>query len=352
MSTDTGLTTTIGGRPPLLSHAGVRAAQQWLTGRVFRTPVITSPALDRLAGARLWLKAENLQRGGSFKMRGALLAVEELAQAGSRGVAAMSTGNHGLGVALAARDLGLPALLVLPSTAAPTKVERIRDAGAEVHLSSIPLPEMMSVVRELSAERGYGVIDPFENPNAVVGQGTATAELVDQVAEAGTRLDAVVLPVGAGSAVAGASLAVAGQGVTVFGAEPAAVPSFTAALRAGRPVKVPAHDTIADGLRPERVGHLPFEVACRNVAEVFTVDEDDIGKALVHTLTHARQLIEPSSAVAVAGALRVAAREGLNDIGVLLSGGNVEMSMVAELLGQTYGQSQQSSFKRLSNTTL
>jgi threo-3-hydroxy-L-aspartate ammonia-lyase len=336
MSTDL-TTSAIDGHPPLLSHATIRAAERRLEGRVFRTPVINSPALDRLAGARLWLKAENLQRGGSFKMRGALLAVEELAESGSRGVAALSTGNHGLGVALAARDLGMPALLVLPANASPTKVSRIRDTGAEIHLASIPLPGAMSVVRELSAERGFDVIDPFENPNAVAGQGTATAELVDQVAAGGTSLDAVVLPVGAGSAVAGACLAVAGQGITVFGAEPAVVPSFTEALRHGRPVNVPTHDTIADGLRPERVGHLPFDIACRHVTDVFTVDEENIKEALVLTLTHARQLIEPSSAVAVAAALRVAAaRDDLRDVGVLLSGGNVEMRLVADLLAQAY----------------
>ena len=324
--------------PSLLSRAGIRAAQHRLDGRVLRTPVVRSPALDRLAGARLWLKAENLQRGGSFKMRGALLAVEALAESGSRGVAALSTGNHGLGVALAARELGLSALLVLPSNAAATKVARSRDAGAEIHLTSVPLPDAMGVVKELGAERGFDVIDPFENPNAVAGQGTATAELVDQVAAAGTRLDAVVLPVGAGSAVAGACLAVAGQGITVFGAEAAVMPSFTRALRHGRPVDVPARDTIADGLRPERVGHLPFGIACRVVADVFTVDEDDIKEALVLTLTHARLLVEPSSAVAVAAALRVAAaRDDLRDVGVLLSGGNVEMSLVADLLTQAYG---------------
>ncbi|MGP3971957.1 threonine ammonia-lyase [Streptomyces sp. 6N223] len=317
---------------PLLSYAGVHDARRRLEGRVLRTPVLRNEELDRLAGARLWLKAENLQRGGAFKMRGALLAVERLVAAGSPGVVAQSTGNHAIAVALAAREHGLPAVLVLPRDAAPTKVASIRRAGAEVRQAGTMLAERVAVVEELRATRGLDVIDPYQNPDVVAGQGTATAELLTQVASAGGRLDAVVLPVGGGSAVAGACLATRGHGIEVVGAEPAAVPALTEALRAGRPVTVAARPTIADGLRPDRIGQLPFDLAHEAVAEVMTVEEEDIAEAMRLTLCHARLLVEPAAATALAAALRVATRRRAQDVGVLLSGGNVEMSLVSSLL--------------------
>lgn len=182
--------------PPLLSYEGVHDALRRVAEHVVRTPVVRNEELDRLAGARLWLKAENLQRGGSFKMRGALLAVERLVAAGSAGVVAQSTGNHAIAVAMAAAEHRLPAVLVLPTDAAPTKVSRIRDAGAEVFQAGTTLAERVSLVEQLKAARGLDEIDPYQNPDVVAGQGTATAELLQQVHVAGGRLDAVVLPVG------------------------------------------------------------------------------------------------------------------------------------------------------------
>jgi threonine dehydratase len=310
----------------------VHDALRRVAGRVAKTPVVRSEELDRLAGARLWLKAENLQRGGSFKMRGALLAVERLAAGGSDGVVAQSTGNHAIAVATAAAEYGLSAVLVLPSDAAPSKVRRIRDAGAEVLQVGTTLAERIAVVEELKATRGLDEIDPYQNPDVVVGQGTATAELLQQVHTAGGRLDTVVLPVGGGSAVAGACLATKGHDIDVVGAEPSAVPALTAALRAGHPVTVDARPTIADGLRPDRIGQLPYDLAHRTVARVVTVDEDAIAEAMRLALTRARLLVEPAAATALAGALRVAADGRARDIGVLVSGSNVEMDLVASLL--------------------
>ncbi|WP_353947387.1 pyridoxal-phosphate dependent enzyme (plasmid) [Streptomyces sp. HUAS MG91] len=317
---------------PLLTYEGVHDARDRIAGRVLQTPVVRSEELDRVAGARLWLKAENLQRGGSFKMRGALLAVERLVAAGSRGVVAQSTGNHAIAVALAAAQHRLPAVLVLPVDAAPTKVRRIREAGAEVLQAGTTLAERIAVLEEVRHTRGYDEIDPYQNLDVVAGQGTATADLLHQVEAAGGRLDAVVLPVGGGSALAGACLATAGQGIDVHGAEPAAVPALTAALRAGGPVTVDVRPTLADGLRPDRIGQLPYDLAHDAVAGVFTLEESAIAEALRLVLVHARLLIEPAAATAVAGALRLAAEGRARDIGVLVSGGNVETSLVASLL--------------------
>ncbi|MFI6985629.1 threonine/serine dehydratase [Embleya sp. NPDC050154] len=326
-------------QPPLLSFEGVQDARRRIAGRVTRTPVVRSEELERPTGARLWLKAENLQRGGSFKIRGALLAMDRLTGAGSVGVVAQSTGNHAIAVALAAARCRLPAVLVLPTDAAPTKVRRIRETGAEVLLAGTTLAERIAVVEELGHTRGYDEIDPYQNPDVVVGQGTATAELIHQVAAADGRLDAVVVPVGGGSAVAGACLATAGRGIDVYGAEPGAVPALTEALRAGGPVTVDAKPTIADGLRPDRIGRLPYDLVHDTVAGVFTIEESAIAEAMRLVLLRARLLIEPAAATAVAGALRLAADGRARDIGVLVSGGNVEPRLVASLLDEQAARS-------------
>ncbi|MFC3578475.1 threonine/serine dehydratase [Streptomyces yaanensis] len=316
-----------------LGRDDVECAARRLAGRVWRTPVVRCDRLDALAGTRLWLKAENLQRGGSFKTRGALLAVERLAAAGSRGVVAQSTGNHAIAVALAARAHGLPAVLVLPDDAVATKVDLIREAGAEIAFAGTLLAERTAMVEKIQDLRGYDVVDPYQNRDVVMGQGTATAELIGQVRAEGGRLDAVVVPIGGGSAIAGACLAAAGEDMAVVGAEPEAVASFTAALRAGRPVTVPAGYTIADGLRPDRTGSLPFDLAHGTVASVVRVSEVAIEGALRAALLHARLLIEPAAATALAAALDHAAGFGA-DVGVVLTGGNVEADLVTSLLSR------------------
>ncbi|MFE5097493.1 pyridoxal-phosphate dependent enzyme [Streptomyces sp. NPDC056638] len=317
--------------PPALDRDDIDRAAGQLRNRIWRTPVIRSDRLDELAGARLWLKAENLQRGGSFKIRGALLAVAELAAAGSRGIVAQSTGNHAIAVSLAAAAHRLPATLVLPANAVPSKVQRIRESDAEVLLVGSTLADRLAAVARLRELHGYDVLDPYENPHVVVGQGTATSELLDQVAEAGGRLDTVVVPIGGGSAIAGACLAAAGRDVAVIGAEPQNVPAFTAALCERQPVTVVPQHTIADGLRPERIGDLPFELAHRSVAGVVTVPETAIAEALCAAVLRARLVIEPAAATALAAALSHATGSS-TDIGVLLTGGNVEPGLVASLL--------------------
>jgi threonine dehydratase len=319
-------------------RADVLPAQRLLSGRIVRTPVVRSEELDRRAGARIWLKAENLQRGGSFKLRGALLAVGRLAGDGASGVIAQSTGNHAIAVALAARDHALPAVLVLPPDVARGKVDAVRAAGGEVVLDGATPAERFAVVARLRAERGWAVVDPWQDPDVVAGQSTATAELIDQVWTAGGALDTIVVPVGGGSALAGACLASAGLGIDVVGAEPAAVPALTEALRAGRPVTVPVRPTIADGLRPDTIGRLPFEICRTGVSRVITVDEAAIADALCLTLLHARLLVEPAAATALAGALTLLAETGneARDVGVLLTGGNVDPALVARLLADRH----------------
>lgn len=317
------------------TRADVARASQALRGRVARTPVVRSPELDRLAGVPLWLKAENLQRGGSFKLRGATLAVERLAATGSRGVVAQSTGNHAVAVALAAADHHLPAILVLPRDVGRTKVTQIRRAGAEIRWGGSSPAERRAVVEDMRLSRGYDLVDSFESPDVVAGQATATAELIDQVHQAGGRLGTVVVPVGGGSAVAGACLAADGHDVSIIAAEPAAVPALSAALRAGHPVTVPANATIADGLRPDTIGELPFRLCQETVSTVETTSEAAIAQATCLALLKGRLLVEPAAATALAVAIRLTldGQRPAGDVGVLLTGGNIEAGLIAELLG-------------------
>jgi threonine dehydratase len=225
-------------------------------------------------------------------------------------------------------------VLVLPTDVAPAKLRLIRAAGAEIVTAGTLLAERLAVAEEIQLLRGFDGVDPYEDADVVTGQGTATAELLAQVTAAGGRLDTVVLPVGGGSAVAGACLATAGTGIEVIGAEPAAVPALSAALRSGAPVTVPAGPTIADGLRPDRIGNLPFSLVRDRIAAIETVSEAEISEALFLALSHAHVLIEPAAATALAVAIRVARTGRFTDVGVLLSGGNVGSRLVASLLDQ------------------
>ncbi|MEU8327398.1 pyridoxal-phosphate dependent enzyme [Micromonospora sp. NPDC048839] len=314
-------------------RADVEEAARWLAGRVVRTPVLRSPVIDSLAGARVLLKAENLQDGGSYKMRGALRAVGRLAAAGHRGVIAQSTGNHAVAVALAARQHGIAATVVLPVDAAPTKVDRARAAGARVVFAGTGVEERVAVANGLHDESGHPVVDAYDHPDVVAGQGTASLELIEEAERVGTPLDTLVVPVGGGGGVAGACLAAAGRGIEVYGVEPVGCDSLARSLEAGERVPVAPVPTIADGLRPSCVGELPFAIVRNALRGVVRVDDDEIGAAFRLILTELKVLAEPSGAAGLAGALRLTPEAGRQrTIGVVLTGGNVEPALVARLL--------------------
>jgi threonine dehydratase len=312
------------------SHADVVAASRWLTGRIVRTPVVRSRYLDAIAGTQLLLKAENLQLGGSYKMRGALRAVGRVVEEGRySGVLAQSTGNHALAVAIAARQHGLAVTVVLPSDAPAAKTDRAREYGARVVLGGSTVEERYEVVDRLRAETGHVVIDAYDHADVVAGQGTASLELIE---EAGT-LDALVVPVGGGGGVAGACLAAEGRDIDVYGVEPVGCDSLARSLAADRRVVVPPAETLADGLRPSCVGRLPFDLLRGRIAGVVRVDDDAIAEAFRLSMFHAKLLVEPSGAAGLAGALRIAATGRYRSVGVLLTGGNIEPSMVTRLVG-------------------
>ena len=321
---------------PTLSRADVEDAARYLEGQIVRTPVLRSPVLDRIAGARLLVKAENLQLSGSYKMRGATVAVGRLAAAGTdTGVICQSTGNHAQAVALAARRHGLAATVVLPRDAPAGKVAQARAAGARVILAGTSVEERLDVVRQVRAETGHAVIDAYDHRDVVAGQGTAALELIDAAERLGVPLDALVVPVGGGGGAAGACLAAAGRGIDVYGVEPVGCDSLAQSLAAGRRVPVPPAPTLADGLRPTCVGALPFGILRAAGARVVRVDDAAIADAFRLVLMQLKLLAEPSGAAAVAGALRIAAPGTYRTVGVVLTGGNVEAALVARLMSTT-----------------
>jgi threonine dehydratase len=265
-------------------------------------------------------------------MRGATVAVGRLAATGrAAGVVCQSTGNHAAAVALAAQRHGLPATVVLPADAPPGKVARAEAAGARVVRAT---GDPHEVVRQIRAETGYTIIDAYDHPDVVAGQGTAALELIAAAAGAGTPLDALVVPVGGGGGAAGAVLAAAGLGIDIYGVEPIGCDSLARSLAAGRRVPVDPAPTLADGLRPACVGALPWTILSGSGIGVVRVADDAIAEAFRLVVSHLKVVAEPSGAAGLAGALRVAAPGTHRTVGVVLTGGNVETALVARLLSE------------------
>lgn len=331
-----------------MNRADVVAAAERLRGQVRRTPALRCEALEARAGAELWLKAESLQHIGAFKARGALHAVGRLsAEDRRRGIITYSSGNHAQAVALAARRYGVRADIAMPEDAPRIKVQAVRALGARVVFAGTTSPERREAALAIQARTGGAIIEPFDHPDIIAGQGTATLELLEEVERAtGGGLDALLVPVGGGGLIAGACLACEGTGTRVYSVEPVGCDSMARSLARGERVAVTPGPTIADGLKPTTVGALNFEIARTRVAGSFTVDDDEIGRALVALAVRAKLFVEPSGAAALAAALRGAlpggepgeAPENMigrpRRIGVIVSGGNVAPERVAELLAR------------------
>lgn len=324
---------------PDLDVEHVRSAAARIAGRVHSTPVLRVEALDALAGAELWLKAECLQRIGAFKARGAMHAVGLLPEAErAKGVITFSSGNHAQAVALAARSYGCRATIVMPTDAPGIKVAGVRALGGEVIFAGTTSDERKAVALELAARTGAAVVHPFDDPHIVAGAGTATLELCDEVAaRTGGTLDAILVPVGGGGLIAGACLAAAPTGAKVYSVEPHGCDAMARSLEAGERVAVQPGPTLADGLKPTMVGRLNFAIARQHLAGSFRVDDDQLGAALVALLVHGKVLVEPSGAAGLAVALAGGLPGEPRRIGVILSGGNVDPSLVAELLAKHGG---------------
>ncbi|MCH9684031.1 MAG: threonine/serine dehydratase [Deltaproteobacteria bacterium] len=320
---------------PALDIEDVRAAAARIEGRVRTTPVLRIEALDQMAGAELWLKAENLQHIGAFKARGAMHAVGQLGEAGrARGVITFSSGNHAQAVALAARSYGCAATIVMPTDAPKIKVAGVKALGGEIVFAGTTSDVRREAAMSLAERSGAAVVQPFDHPHIVAGAGTATLELVDEVAArtGGGTLDALLVPVGGGGLIAGACLAAAPAGTAIYSVEPHGCDAMARSLEAGERVAVSPGPTLADGLKPTMVGALNFAIAKQHVAGSFRVGDDDLGPALRALLVHGKVLVEPSGAAALAVALTGRLPGAPRRIGVILSGGNVDPSLVARLI--------------------
>jgi threo-3-hydroxy-L-aspartate ammonia-lyase len=310
----------------------IRAAADRLSGVANHTPVVTSRTVDALVGGHVFFKCENLQRGGAFKFRGAynrlvVLTPEEAA----RGVVAFSSGNHAQGVALAARELGIRATVVMPSDAPALKLAATEGYGAEVVRYDRLTEDREAIARRLADERGATLVPPYDHPLIMAGQGTAALELVEEVPE----LDWLLAPVGGGGLLSGCAVAATGvrPGIKVVGVETETSNDWVLSLAAGHPVRIEPPDTIADGMRTQQPGAFTFPIVQRLVECVTTVSDQEVKEAMRFMLLRLKLLVEPTGAVPVA--LLLSGRLDLRGqrVGLILSGGNADPALVAEIVG-------------------
>jgi threonine dehydratase len=311
----------------------IRDAAARLKGIAHRTPVLRSRTLDALVGAEVHLKCENFQRVGAFKFRGAYNAASRLTpEQLSRGIAAYSSGNHAQAVALAARELGTSAVIVMPEDTPASKRGATLGYGAEVVTYDRYTEDRVAVGEALAAERSLALIPPYEHPHVLAGQGTAALELLEETGE----LDALIVPVGGGGLIAGSATAAKGlyPATRVLGVEPEAGDDTKQSLEAGRRVTIPVPRTIADGQAAETPGEQTFSVNRRLVDGIALVSDDEIRDAMRFAFERLKIVVEPSGATPLAALLAGRVESLPPRIGVVLSGGNVDADRFARLCGR------------------
>jgi len=310
--------------------ADVQQARQRIASIAHRTPALTSRSFNERAGVSAFFKCENFQRGGAFKIRGASNLIFSLSpEERRRGVVAFSSGNHAQATAIAARHVGIPATIVMPTDAPRSKLEATRGYGADIVLYDRLREDREQIGRRLSAEKGAVLVPPFDHPLIIAGQGTAALELMEDV----PALDALIVCVGGGGLLSGCAVAARGlqQAIRVFGAEPEQANDTWQSFRAGRIVSIPPPDTIADGLRPQAPGKHTFPLIQRFVEDILLVSEDEIRETTRYLMSRLKIVVEPSGAVAAAAVLHGKLPSGICTAGILISGGNVDWDVLASL---------------------
>ncbi len=302
----------------------IRDARSRIASYIHRTPVFTSEALNALAGARLFFKCENLQKTGSFKARGATNAILQLSDAeAARGVVTVSSGNHAAAVARAARTRGLPAWIVMPSNAPAAKIRAVEGYGGKITFCEPNLPAREAAAAELLERTGGALIHPYNDARVIAGQGTAALELLEDVPD----LDFLLVPVSGGGLLSGSAIAAKSlrPAIQVIGCEPTNADDARRSLASGHIESNATADTIADGLRAQ-LCPLTFAILRDRVDRIVPVTEAEIIAAMRNVWERMKLIIEPSAAVAVAPALMRAISAGGKKVGVLLSGGNVDLT--------------------------
>ena len=316
---------------PAVTFEDVAAARERIAPHIRRTPVLPSTQLGAVVNAPVWLKTENLQVTGSFKPRGIVNAVLATPrQALERGVITMSAGNTAIALAYAAKAAHAHAVVVMPDAAPVSKVEATRELGAEIvfHADRVTLGDRLETER---ASRGATLIHPHEDPLVFAGHGTIGLEILEDVANVGL----VVVAVGGGGLIAGLAVALTERrtGVRIVGVETRGAPTMRVALDNGAPKRLERIDTIADGLTAPIAGRTAFDIVRAHVEDVVVIDDDAVREGMRHLARHAKQVVEPAGAAAVAALLRGAVRPRPGEqVVAILSGGNVDLARYGELL--------------------
>jgi len=335
--------------PPAASatpEIDIDSAVRRLAGRVHKTPLLHSRLLDRPASARVWLKAENFQRSGSFKARGAFnSALCGLEANDNRGLVALSSGNHGQAVALAARELGLPAVVVMAEGSAPVKIDAVRDYGAEVVTEGVTLANREQVAAEVAIARGLRLVHPHDDRQVIAGQATAAYELVGQLRGLGVEAPLVLVPLGGGGLLSGTLIALRRwlPRARVVGVEPEAGNDGLLSLQSGTRITLPETPrTVADGAATLRLGALCWEIIRTDVDRIVTASDQEIARACWWLWSRCKLVIEPTGALGVAAALSGAGSldslglagdpDGPDDVVCILSGGNCLPRQIADMV--------------------
>jgi threonine dehydratase len=320
----------LGTEGPAPSLADIERAAAAGAGVIRETPVLSSRTLGERCGGTVALKAENLQRTGSFKLRGALAKIAALGEACAGGVVTGSAGNHAQAVAYAARARGVACEVFMPETAPIAKIEAAAQLGARVSFAGVSVEECLAAARERAAESDLAFVHPFDDPDVIAGQGTLGLELLTQIED----LAMAIIPVGGGGLASGVAIALKSQvpHVRVVGVQVESCAPFPASLAAGRPVDVHSALTIADGIAVKRPGELTLALLSRWVDDVVVVSEDEVAEAMVFLLERAKLVVEGAGAVGVAALLggRVSGAPS-GTTAVVLSGGNVDAGLLAQV---------------------
>ncbi|TSD59126.1 threo-3-hydroxy-L-aspartate ammonia-lyase [Variovorax boronicumulans] len=316
----------------LPTYDDVIAAAARLEGHAHRTPVLQSTTANARWGAQFFFKCENFQRMGAFKFRGAFNALSKFdAAQRTGGVIAFSSGNHAQAIALSARLLSMPAVIVMPKDAPAAKVAATKGYGAEVVMYDRFTEDREALTKRLAQERGMTMIPPYDHPDVLTGQGTAVKELIEETGP----LDHLFVCLGGGGLLSGSALSARAlsPACKVYGVEPEAGNDGQQSLRAGKIVHIDTPKTIADGAQTQHLGEYTFGIIQRDVDDIFTVTDEQLVEAMRFFAERMKMVVEPTGCLAFAGAIAAAKAIEGQRVGIVISGGNVDLSRYASLIG-------------------
>ncbi|AEA63174.1 threo-3-hydroxy-L-aspartate ammonia-lyase [Burkholderia gladioli] len=319
-------------QPNLPTYADVAAAAERIAGHAHRTPVLTSRTVDEALGAQVFFKCENFQRMGAFKFRGAFNALSRFSEAQRKhGVVTFSSGNHAQAIALSARLLGMPATIVMPHDAPAAKVAATRGYGGRVVIYDRYRDDREQIGRELAEKEGLTLIPPYDHADVIAGQGTAAAELFQEVG----ALDAVFAPLGGGGLLSGTALATRelSPGAELYGVEPEAGNDGQQSFAAGSIVHIDTPKTIADGAQTQHLGNLTFQIIRRDVDAILTASDAELVEGMRFFASRMKMLVEPTGCLSFAAARQRKAQLEGKRVGIIVSGGNVDLEKFCALIG-------------------